>query len=73
MTEAEEFFSRITNDIPNAKAGKMFGSLCMKMPNGKSGAMLWKDHLVVKLQGIDLEEAMNLEGTHLFPRWTAGL
>jgi len=66
MTQAEEFFNRLTNEIPHAKPGKMFGCLCMKMPNGKSAAMCWKDHLVVKLQGEDLEDAMNLEGTQLF-------
>jgi hypothetical protein len=66
MTRAEEFFSDLTREIPDVKAGKMFGSLCMKMPNGKSAAMFWKDNIVVKLQGESLKEAMSLDGTQLF-------
>lgn len=66
MTKAEEFFIELIEQIPNAKAGKMFGALCMKMPNGKSAAMFWKDNIVVKLQGEVLQEAMSLDGTQLF-------
>lgn len=36
----EEKFSQLTEEIHDAKAGKMFGCLCMKMPNGKAGAIL---------------------------------
>jgi hypothetical protein len=46
--------------------GKMFGALCMKMPNGKSGAMFWKDNIVVKLHGGTLNEALSLDGVQLF-------
>jgi hypothetical protein len=35
MTAAETYFTELTEQIANAKAGKMFGSLCIKMPNGK--------------------------------------
>jgi len=66
MTRAEEFFNDLTKEIPNVKPGKMFGALCMKTPNGKSAAMFWKDHIVVKLQGDSLKEAMNLEGVQQF-------
>jgi hypothetical protein len=66
MTPAEIYFAKLTEQIPGAKADKMFGSLCMKIPNGKSGAMLWKDSIVVKLPGKDLDEAMNLTGAQLF-------
>jgi hypothetical protein len=66
MTKAEAFFTDLIEQIPNAKPGKMFGALCMKMPNGKSGAMFWKDNIVVKLQGEAFQEAMHLDGTHLF-------
>jgi len=66
MTIAEEFFNDITKEITNVKPGKMFGALCIKTPNGKSAAMLWKDHIVVKLQGDSLKEAMNLDGVKQF-------
>jgi hypothetical protein len=66
MTEAEEFFNDLTKEIPNVKPGKMFGASCMKTPNGKSAAMFWKDHIVVKLHGDSLIEAMNLVGTQQF-------
>jgi hypothetical protein len=66
MTKAEAFFNELTEQIPNAKAGKMFGALCMKMPNGKSAAMFWKDNIVVKLAGESMQEAMSLDGAQLF-------
>lgn len=66
MTSAETFFTELTGQIPNAKPGKMFGALCMKMPNGKSAAMFWKDNIVVKLHGKRLQEAMGLTGAKLF-------
>ncbi len=66
MTKAEIFFNDLTKEIPNVTPGKMFGALCMKTPNGKSAAMFWKDHIVVKLHGDSLKEAMNLDGTKQF-------
>jgi hypothetical protein len=38
----------------------------MKTPNGKSAAMIWKDHIVVKLHGDSLAEAMKLDGIKQF-------
>ncbi|MDQ6757323.1 MAG: hypothetical protein M3004_10350 [Bacteroidota bacterium] len=66
MTEAEIYFNELTEKIANAKAGKMFGALCMKMPNGKSAAMFWKNNIVVKLHGKALQDALSLDGTKLF-------
>lgn len=66
MTKAEIFFTELVNGIPNAKPGKMFGALCMKMPNGKSAAMFWKDNIVVKLPEEILQEAIGLNGARLF-------
>ena len=66
ITEAEIYFTELTKQITNANSGKMFGALCMKMPNGKSGAMFWKDNIVVKLRGDVLQEALSLDGTKLF-------
>ena len=66
MTDAEKFFNELTQGIPDAKPGKMFGALCMKLPNGKSAAMFWKDAIVVKLKGNHLQEALHLKGAQLF-------
>jgi hypothetical protein len=66
MTEVEEFFNELIKEIPGVKSGKMFGSMCMKTPNGKSGAMLWHDNIVVKLEGVIFTEALELEGSKLF-------
>jgi hypothetical protein len=66
MSKAEQLFMDLTEVIPDARPGKMFGALCMKMPNGKAAAMFWQDTLVVKLQGEDLNEALCLDGAQLF-------
>ena len=66
MTLAEAYFTELTENILNAAPGKMFGALCMKMPNGKAAAMFWKDNIVVKLHGDVLNEALSLDGTRLF-------
>jgi hypothetical protein len=66
MTKAEALFNQLTEEIPGATPGKMFGALCMKTPNGKSGAMFWHNHLVVKLTGHNLDEALSLDGTKPF-------
>jgi hypothetical protein len=66
MTDAEKFFNQLTEEIPDVKPGKMFGALCMKTPAGKSAVMFWKDNLVVKLNGDQLQEALSLNGTQLF-------
>lgn len=63
---SEELFSQITNEIPDAKAGKMFGCSCIKMTNGKAGAMLKDDKLIVKISGETLEEAQKLSGVGVF-------
>jgi hypothetical protein len=66
MTEAEFFFNELAGQIDSVKPGKMFGALCMKTPNGKSAAMIWRDHLVVKLNRNSLNEALNLSGAKIF-------
>jgi hypothetical protein len=66
MTESEEFFIRLAEEIPGVMPGKMFGARCMKMPNGRASAMYWKECIVVKLQGDTRNEAMSLDGSCLF-------
>jgi hypothetical protein len=66
MSEAEVYFNSLVKEILDGKAGKMFGSLCIKAPNGKAAAMLWKDCLVVKLKGDEFNDALSLDGCKLF-------
>jgi hypothetical protein len=66
MTPAENYFAKLTEQITGATKVKMFGAQCMKMPNGKCGAILWKEAIVVKLPGEVLDEAMGLNGAQLF-------
>ncbi len=66
MTEAEKLYHEIAEGIPESKEGKMFGALCIKAGNGKSGVMFWKEQMVFKLDGGNLDEALSLEGAYLF-------
>ena len=72
MTKPEIYFNDLIKEIRDVTPGKMFGTLCMKTPNGKSAAMCWQDNLVVKLQGDSLKEAMSLGGTKLFEPMEGG-
>lgn len=66
MTQAEELFFDIAQHFPALKLSKMFGSPCLKTPDGKSTAMFWKDYLVVKLSVEHLKHALKMDGTQLF-------
>ena len=66
MTKAEELFHKIASELPDAKEGKMFGALCIKAPNGKAGVMFWKEFLVIKLEGEELQKALELKGAKIF-------
>jgi hypothetical protein len=66
MSKAEDFFLQLACDIPDSKPGKMFGSLCIKLSNGKSAAMMWKDDIVVKLPKTEMEKIQKLKGVKLF-------
>jgi hypothetical protein len=66
MAEAESYFLQLCSELKDGKAGKMFGLPCIKAANGKAAAMLWKDNLVVKLQGDMLNEALSLDGSKPF-------
>ncbi len=66
MTQAEEFFYSVTAEIPDVTPGKMFGASCIKTPNGKAAAMYWRDFLVVKLRGDDMDDALRLDGAKIF-------
>jgi hypothetical protein len=47
-SKSDTLFEEIAASLPGAVLGKMFGSRCIKAPNGKAGAILWRDQLVIK-------------------------
>ena len=67
MTEAEQLYNEIGDSLLDAKKSKMFGALCLKAPNGKAFAMLWRDnYMIFKLQSPDEKEVLALDGTNIF-------
>ncbi|MFI5171542.1 MAG: hypothetical protein ACHQFW_04085 [Chitinophagales bacterium] len=66
MSKPEELFHTIAKSIPGAMESKMFGATCIKAPNGKAVAMIWRDEIVVKLEGDDEKAALKLKGAHVF-------
>ena len=66
MTKAEELFHNIASELPDVQEGKMFGSMCIKAPNGKAGVMFKDNDIVIKLSGDTLAEALNLNDAKIF-------
>lgn len=66
MSQAFTFLEKITKEITGAKLSKMFGSDCIKAPNGKAVCMVWKEDMVFKIAGDDEKEAMKIKGVHSF-------
>jgi hypothetical protein len=66
MTASEQLYHEIAAALPNTNEGKMFGALCIKIPNGKAVAMLWKNDMIFKLDEKNLKEALSLDGAKMF-------
>ena len=66
MTKEEQLYHEIAKKLPDTTEGKMFGALCIKAPNGKALAMLWKNEMIFKLDEKNLKEALSLDGAKLF-------
>jgi hypothetical protein len=66
MTKAEKLFHEIAAGMPEAKESKMFGSLCIKAPNGKAFAIFKNDDMVFKLEEKELDTAMKMKGAKVF-------
>ena len=69
----ETLYEKIADSIPDVTKGKMFGALCLKAPNGKAGAMFWRDKtknrnafMIFKLSEKDEQAAMKLSGAKVF-------
>ena len=66
MTKYEKMYHDIGADIPGTTESKMFGALCLKAENGKAGVMFWKEDMIFKLQGEELDAALKLKGAAIF-------
>ena len=66
MHRSEERYHQIAERIDDAKKGKMFGSQCIKAPNGKAAVILYKEDMVFKLNPAEMNEALSLDGAHIF-------
>jgi len=69
--KAEELFQKIGTSIPDAKLSKMFGCPCIKSPNGKASAALWRDNLIVKPPKESLEDLLK-SGYEMFAPMEGG-
>ena len=65
MTSSEKLFHQITENLPNAIAGKMFAAKCIKAHNGKTAAFLWSDNMVFKLDKQNQQTALKLQGSKM--------
>lgn len=65
MTEYEELFHKIAQQVPDAIEGKMFGALCIKSTNGKACAIFWKGSMLFKLDDKGQAEALKLDGAEI--------
>jgi len=65
MTNSEELFCKIIIEMPNAMVGKMFGASCLKSINGKAAVLLWKDHMLFKLDEKTQQDALRLSGSSI--------
>ncbi len=68
MSESEELFDKIANDLlakGDTKRGKMFGMPWVSV-NGKMFAGLHKGDMTFKLDGSSREQALQIEGATLF-------
>jgi len=66
MTKFEELYHKIASELPDMQESKMFGALCIKSPNGKSGVMFYKEDMVFKLPSEKEQEALALKGSVVF-------
>ena len=65
-SKSEKLFHQIVSLVPGAVEGTLFGALCIKAPNGKSAAILWKEDMVFKLEEKKVVSALTLDGARSF-------
>ena len=65
MSEAEQLYLKIGEELDGVVLSNMFGKPCLKL-NGKAFAAFFQDEMVFKLKGKDHEIAIKLKGSKLF-------
>ena len=66
MTKAEQVFHKIASELPQVKETEILCAYAIKMEQGVTIALLWKDDMVFRLEGADKEEALQIEGATIF-------
>jgi len=65
MTEEQELYISIGQNIKNAEQSQMFGKPCFKI-NGKAFICFFQNEMVFKLTGETHSEALSFDGSQLF-------
>lgn len=65
MDSAEILYNEIADKIEGSVKSQMFGKPCLKI-NGKAFVCFYQNEMVFKLSGIELSNAIQLEGAQLF-------
>ena len=65
MTEEENLFNQIGNNIPDSIKGQLFGKACFKVGK-KAYTCFFQNEMVFKLSGEDHSDALSLDGASLF-------
>jgi len=65
MTKPEELFHNIASEGTEAIEGKLFGAMCIKLNNGKTAAIFWKNCMLFKLDEKEQKEALKLKGSKI--------
>ncbi|MEO9512745.1 MAG: hypothetical protein ABJN84_10685 [Flavobacteriaceae bacterium] len=65
MTEEQELYISIGQDIKDSTESQMFGKPCFKI-NGKAFVCFFQNEMVFKLAGETHSEALSLDASHLF-------
>lgn len=65
MTEEQEFYISIGQDINDSEQSQMFGKPCFKI-NGKAFICFFQNEMVFKLTGETHSDALSLDASQLF-------
>ena len=61
-----DYFHFVGAGNPDLTLSKMFGAECYKTANGKAAAIFYHDYIVVKLEPVEMEDALTTSGARLF-------
>ena len=66
IMNALDYFHTLGEKNADLKLSKMFGAECFKTANGKAAAIIYHNDLVVKLEPVELEDALCTKGSKMF-------